>query len=186
MTLSDLASLGSFISGIAVVFSFIFLALQMRQSNLNQRALMQQGRTARTLSTISHMVDPYISDIIIRAGKMDIDLNSAEVNSFMRIIGIWFWNYEDSFLQYRSGTLDQSSWESDLASLKSMLSDPAVRVPWRMLRTYMGGPFREYVDNLMLETRVVPLPDYAETWKAMMVEERIAANAAASPDSRPQ
>jgi hypothetical protein len=32
MTLSDLASIGSFIGGIAVVLSFVFLTLQMRQS----------------------------------------------------------------------------------------------------------------------------------------------------------
>ena len=33
MTLADLAALGSLVRGIAVVFSFMFLALQMRQSN---------------------------------------------------------------------------------------------------------------------------------------------------------
>jgi len=45
MSLSDLAAVGSFISGIAVFLSFIFLALQLRQANRNQRSLMQQART---------------------------------------------------------------------------------------------------------------------------------------------
>ncbi len=186
MMLSDLASIGSFVIGVAVVFSFIFLALQMRQSNLNQKALMQQGRSARTLGSISQMVDPYISALIMRAGAMDIDLNSLEANSLIRVVGLWFWNYEDSFLQYRAGTLDRSGWESDLAALRFMLSDPACRVSWRMMRGYIGGAFRDYIDDLLRETKIVPLPDYAETWKTWMVEERIAANAAASPDSRPQ
>ena len=33
MTLADLAALGSLVRGIAVVFSFMFLALQMRRSS---------------------------------------------------------------------------------------------------------------------------------------------------------
>ena len=41
MSLADLASLAS---SIAVLVSLLFLALQVRQSNRNQRSLMQQGR----------------------------------------------------------------------------------------------------------------------------------------------
>ena len=48
MSLSDLAAIGSFVSGIAVFFSFFFLALQLRQANRDQKALMQQGRTGST------------------------------------------------------------------------------------------------------------------------------------------
>jgi hypothetical protein len=46
MSLSDLASLGSFVSGIAVVLSFVFLAMQIRQSARNQRATIHNERTA--------------------------------------------------------------------------------------------------------------------------------------------
>ena len=49
MTLSDLAAVGSFVSGIAVFLSFIFLALQLHQANRNQRSLMQQARTGRNV-----------------------------------------------------------------------------------------------------------------------------------------
>ena len=44
MSLSDLAALGSFISGVAVVVTLVFLLVQMRQTNRNQKSLMQQGR----------------------------------------------------------------------------------------------------------------------------------------------
>lgn len=39
MSLSDLASIGSFVRGLAVVVSFGFLSLQIRQSNGNQRSV---------------------------------------------------------------------------------------------------------------------------------------------------
>src|SRR5579862_4809924 len=47
MTLADLASIGSLISGVAVLISLIYLALQVRQAEKNQRALMNQGTAAR-------------------------------------------------------------------------------------------------------------------------------------------
>jgi PEP-CTERM motif len=46
MTLSDLAALGSFISSVAVLVSLIYLALQVRQADKNQRAIVQQERAA--------------------------------------------------------------------------------------------------------------------------------------------
>lgn len=60
MSLSDLAAFGNFINGVAVVFSFLFLALQMRQSNRNQQAMMQQGRAARTSETMLRVAEPHM------------------------------------------------------------------------------------------------------------------------------
>jgi len=47
MSLSDLASLGSFVSGLAVLISLIYLAIQVQQAEQNQKAQIQQGRAAR-------------------------------------------------------------------------------------------------------------------------------------------
>ena len=43
MNLSDVASIGSFVSGVAVLVSLVYLSLQVRQTERNQRALMNQG-----------------------------------------------------------------------------------------------------------------------------------------------
>ncbi|HEX3432128.1 MAG TPA: hypothetical protein VHT03_14710 [Rhizomicrobium sp.] len=43
MSLSDLASLGSFVSAFAVLASLVYLALQVRQAEKNQRAILNQG-----------------------------------------------------------------------------------------------------------------------------------------------
>lgn len=44
MTLSDLASLGSFVSGLAVAITLVFLLLQARQNTQNLRSSVQQAR----------------------------------------------------------------------------------------------------------------------------------------------
>jgi len=50
MTLSDLASLGSLISSVAVLVSLTYLAYQIRQSTKRTRALIQSARVDRLMS----------------------------------------------------------------------------------------------------------------------------------------
>jgi len=66
MSLAELASLAS---SVAVVVSLVFLGLQIRQSNRNQRSLMQQGRSARNVELLSRLSDPRVSDVISRAAN---------------------------------------------------------------------------------------------------------------------
>jgi hypothetical protein len=47
MTLSDLASIGSLVSGTPVTASLIYLALQTHQDAKHTKALIHQGRAAR-------------------------------------------------------------------------------------------------------------------------------------------
>jgi len=54
MTLSDLAALGSFVSGVAILVSLVFLYFQLRQvyaqirlAERNQQATIQQDRYGR-------------------------------------------------------------------------------------------------------------------------------------------
>ena len=170
MSLSDLAALGSFVSGLAVVVTLILLLLQMQQTNRNQRSLMQQGRSARMMQALALNAEPHVGALFARVEAFDTELSTADVNAYIRVLASWYWTYEDSFLLYRAGTLDAESWNSDLASLKSIVSDVGGRVAWRLLRRYSGGPYREFVDALLRE--VEPQPTHlAETWHALMKEE---------------
>ena len=131
MSLSDLAALGSFISGVAVVFSFIFLALQMRQSNSNQRSLMQQGRSARNITTILQQTEPTMSETIVRAFQADLTMPREQVRAFTGYAAAVFWSAEDSFLQFRKGMLDAESWSTEDATLRAFMALPAYRVAWQ-------------------------------------------------------
>lgn len=171
MTLSELASIGSFISGMAVVFSFIFLALQMRQANLNQKSLMQQGRSTRTVDLLMKMTDPILSETIMRAYKGDQAMNPAQTFAFYGFAGALFWNYEDSFLQFQSKTLDAKSWASDVSTLKRLLRNPAYRAAWRIARDGIGEGYRDFVDSLMLEVKAAAPRNLSELMSQYLIEE---------------
>lgn len=67
MTLSDLASIGSFVSGVAVVITLVMLLLQMRQTDRNQRAAMQLGRATRGTDVLTRLIDPEVARIARKA-----------------------------------------------------------------------------------------------------------------------
>ena len=62
MSLSVLASLGSFVSGFAVLISLIYLALQVRQTERNQQISIRHSRVSRTVELHLALADPAVAD----------------------------------------------------------------------------------------------------------------------------
>ena len=152
MSLADLASLAS---SVAVVVSLLFLGLQIRQSNRNQRSLMQQGRSARNVELLSRLSDPRVSDVISRAanGETLTDQDCFVLYSYMTSV---FWSYEDCFFQFHLGMLDPKSWASDGTVLRRLLGNPAYRAVWRFARGGIGDEYRSFLDGLAAESRHNP------------------------------
>ena len=171
MSLSDLAAVGSFVSGIAVVFSFVFLALQIRQSNRNQKSLMQQGRSARNVDILLKMADPSVSETIAEADRNCASMDAARIWSFYGFAGAVFWTYEDSFLQFQANALDAASWESDATTIKRLLGYPAFRAAWKMARDGMSGGYREYVDRVMRDVPCNTSQTLTDLFKTYATEE---------------
>jgi len=81
MSLSDLASIGSLVSGFAVITTLVFLLFQMRQTNRNQQSLMQQGRAARWVTILLNRTTPEMTNLNSRLWEGDLSLNGAEIHA---------------------------------------------------------------------------------------------------------
>jgi hypothetical protein len=134
MSLSDLASIGSFVSGLAVVVSFVFLGLQIRQSNRNQRSLIQQGRANNNIELMLRLTDPALHESMIRGRAGDLTMEPEQVDTFVRawIATLSLW--EDGFLQHRASTIDPASMASAAANHRVFLSYPGCRAAWKTAR----------------------------------------------------
>jgi hypothetical protein len=177
MSLSDLAAIGSFVSGIAVVLSFIFLALQIRQTNRNQRSLIQQARTGRNVESLQKMADQPISELLAEAESNPESLGRAKIWSLYGFGAAVFWSYEDSYMQFKAGTLHAGSWESDLATLQRILAFPWLRVIWRMAKDGMDRSYRDYVDSLMREIPAERSARFSDFFGKYLAEELSASKA---------
>src|SRR5437763_10050808 len=100
MSLSDLASLASVVSGLAVVVSFVFLALQIRQANRNQRSLIQQGRADNAVEMMLRLTDPALHESMMRGRVGDLTMAPAQIDAFVRAWIATFSLWEDDYLQH--------------------------------------------------------------------------------------
>ena len=171
MTLTDLASLGSFISGVAVVVSFVFLSLQIRQTNKNQRALMQQGRSARNLETVLRQAEPHMIENVVRGRAGDLSMDTLQIEAFLRASLAMFMNWEDSFLQHQAGTIDPSGIPSEIEGMRVLLAYPGYRVAWKMLRYQFDGGYQKQIDDIVRTTTLVQPRNAADAWRSLLSEE---------------
>ena len=171
MSLSDLASLGSFVSGVAVVVSFAFLGFQIRQANRNQRSQIQQGRAGAGLDLMLRLTEPHLQESMMRGRAGDMSLEPAQIDAFVRAWIATFSIWEDSFLQRKTGTIDSASLASDAANHRVYLSYPGCRAAWRVVRGQFTGAFRDYLDGVVRDTPPARPPDVAAAWKAFVSED---------------
>jgi hypothetical protein len=164
MTLADLASIGSFISGFAVLISLVFLyfqvrqvAGQVRQAEQNQRATILQVRANRHADMVMHLLDAAVADAFTKALRCDEDLTFTEMSQFIFYARAYFINAEDAFNQHRDGLLGERGYRAFLAQFGQQMAHPAYRTAWRTSQWAWGQEFAEFVEQLMVERPVRPL-----------------------------
>ena len=172
MSLSDLAALGSFISGLAVVVTFVFLLIQMRQTNQNQKALMQQMRSARSSDLLLKQSEPYLAEVVGDALSRDIDMDEIKIRSFMQLFIASMLNWEDSFLQHEAGMLDTSIVVAEREVASIVFSYAAYRAVWKLMRNTFSANYRLHIDKILYETKLAPPQNLTATWRTLLAEEK--------------
>ena len=172
MSLSDLASVGSLVSGVAVLVSLIYLSLQIRQAERNQRALMQQGRANRVSDSALRLAEPGMSLVFNKGRSGDDNLTSEEISQFMNICRAAFLSAEDSLLHHLSGQLDGAAFGSFLAGAKSIFQSPGLRAAWCLSSQQYGSEFREFMNKLMTETSLAAPVDALSAWRSELAKQK--------------
>ena len=88
MTLNDIANVGQLVNGVAVLATLVFLAVQMRQTHLNQHALITQGMTTRNTELVRALSEPQVSDLQTRVRSGDTEFEPAEIWQLQRILRV--------------------------------------------------------------------------------------------------
>jgi hypothetical protein len=171
MNLGDFSSVASLASSLAVLVSLIFLGLQIRQGNRNQRSLMQQGRSVRNVELLARLGEPSLASLMTRVAGNE-ELTDAEYYQLYGYLASVFWSYEDCFFQFRAGMLDAQSWSSDVATLKRLFGSPVYRAVWKAARGALGEDYRTFLDELVSETRPSAPIYLPSVLKQYIVEER--------------
>jgi hypothetical protein len=170
MTLADLASIGSLVSGVAVLVSLVYLSLQVRQTEKNQRALMNQGVATRAMERIAWIAEPDISDLFTRTVLGESDFSAQELMRLAVMLRVMLISGQDVYTQQRSGLLDQIMFDATMGGVKFWLSQPAFRAIWKSGRLSYAPEWRSYIDALIEETPLAQPVDTVAEFKANLAE----------------
>lgn len=157
MDLGTLADLGEFVSGVVVVVSLVYLAVQVKQ---NTRSLRTENY-ARALDRISAIQSQLSRDAVLTALFSRALLGSAALSPRERLQFTWcayefFGAFEFIFHQARAGALPDEVWERWAATTAWWLSFPGIREWWAARPTPFSASFSGFVDGCIRESRVDP------------------------------
>lgn len=172
MTLSDLASIGSFISGVGVLASLIYLSLQIRQNTKHSRALIQQGRVTRIVDASLHRAEPTLAAIALKGGKGEQPLDEIEFSQFMNLQQGRFINAEESFVQHRNGLLEDASFNTFVLTHQHFMTAPGNRAMWKLMRSQYDPRYATFMDALAQEGSNQRSASLFAQWPSALVQER--------------
>jgi len=175
MSLSDLASLDSLISGFAVLISLLFLYFQLRQMNAqvlqsekNQRALVNQGAIHRSSEVVMWLADH--SALLARNAAGEHEFTADEILQLTLAQRVSFVASQDVYVQHKAGLADQITLENNLGALKAQLAAPGNRAIWKMARASYAPEWAAFIDKLIEETPLAEPVDRVTQFKTSLAE----------------
>ena len=182
MTLSDLASIGSFVSGVAVVVSLVYLALQVRHSERTQRALMHQARAERIINASLASMQPEIAETVSKMVS-GVELSSREQLQAYYYMRIQVAVVEDALWQHEAGFLDRESLDTAVLNLQRVMLFPSCRAAWLMQRPQLPPAVRARFDRIVSEEA---LTSKSWDWAADYAAASAQATATPAPGVQPK
>jgi hypothetical protein len=164
MSLTDLASIGSFVSGVAVLASLVFLYIQLRQlraqlaqAEVNQREMINEASATRLSDYLRWTAEPSNSHLMARVIEGERAFNSEEV---VRLGLMFRWNIihlQAVTQHFEAGLIDAAALEGARAGISGLLLSFAVyRAIWALQADTFASPIRKIVEDLMRETPLGP------------------------------
>lgn len=132
MSISELGSLGEFISSGAVLLTLVYLAVQLRQARKAfQSASLQSGIATMNQNTQNVAADPEYTDIV-RQGFYDHDsLSPTQWWRFCFWCTAMFHVFQQHYLDAEKGLGDPRIWAGEQRAMKDLLGTPGVARWWR-------------------------------------------------------
>jgi len=176
MTLEALANLGEFISGIVVIVSLIYLAVQIRQSTQSQR----NETYARSLDRIAALQARMsqageFSDILAKGTLDHRQLSQRERIQFTWAFYEMFSTFEFMYHQSLTGCLPAMVWQRWADTLLWWMSFPGVRAWWDARPTPFTPDFTQFIETYCAQTR--PDPDAQRRWARFLAASAPASDA---------
>ena len=151
MTLSDVATFSTAVSGLAVTGSLIYLALQTHQSSKHTRALLQQGQSNRVVSNLVALADPDLAKAWITGNGGTATPESVKALQFAQLCNALVYDMQDFHNQHVDGLTSDEQFGGACVGYTTLLGQPGMAAYWKTwkdARTQEAPRFIAWVDSL--------------------------------------
>lgn len=175
MTLSDLASIGSLVSGAAVLVSLVYLAIQVGQAEKNQRAALNQGYINRVTDYLRWYAESPLNELRARVVKGDTVFTAEELQSMHMALRVTLLSAQDAYLQHKAGLADDMTFDNSMRNVRNgWLNQPVYRVLCRQQLPNIAPEFADVLEKLLRETPVAQPNDLVALFQADLAAEKAA------------
>lgn len=140
-------------SVVAIIFSLVFLALEVKQSNQLAKAEIRQALNVTDMEVYKvQMEEDIIAKALYKINKnLPIDdYEEYQLNEFQKFN---FRDFDNSFYQYRIGLFDENVWFAYRRIIKSLLTENYIMLMWRNSNQSFSIEFQDEVNNILKEIK---------------------------------
>jgi hypothetical protein len=140
-------------SVVAIIFSLVFLALEVKQSNQIAKSEIRQALNVTDMEVYKvQMEEDIIAKALYKINKnipID-DYEEYQLNEFQKFN---FRDFDNSFYQYRIGLFDENVWFAYRRIIKSLLTENYIMLMWRNSNQSFSIEFQDEVSNIIKEIK---------------------------------
>lgn len=156
MTLDQIAQIAQIVGVIIVAITLIYLTIQIKQGAAQLRSETRQTQLENDQTGIYKFVEfPELGRIF----------SQEESPTFSEKTQLFFWMIgqmrarEYEWLQYKSGVMDQSSWETYRDVIYFVLGTERARALWGICAAYFNPEFVKMVEGMLANVDTTDLWD---------------------------
>lgn len=135
MSIENIYYISQIASSVAVLASLVYLALQTRQTSLNQKAQMHESRSLWIRHEARLLGDPSIQAAMSMGRNGDPEMTTSQIEQFFFHATSFPISWEEQHRQHREGMIDDERWRQTEGYHRQFLTLPGWRAAVRMYIT---------------------------------------------------
>ncbi len=148
MTLQELGSIGEFVSGIVILITLVYLAMQVRQvkNEMRLNASVSANKLFNDTANAA-LTSPELAKIRAKAREDIGKLETWEVELLDHYLSAFLNGIEVVFEHHEVGVLEHLDPEVSMSQIAFFRDTPGADGYWKRNRGMYSGPFKSLVDK---------------------------------------
>jgi hypothetical protein len=139
------------IGNIGVIAGVLFVGWEIQQNTEQMQAEIAHGVMASLRDAMEPLTEGSNADMYMRGLPGLENLSDAEKFQFNSISARFFRVFEEAYLHYHLGRLEEGYWQSITGQLQMVLRIPGIRENWYQTGDNYNDDFKQWGDSLITE-----------------------------------